>query len=585
MGLAAADAAPPKANVAPPPVMMAPVAPPAPPAPAPVNFGPAPKAAPWPNDFPAGSKEAKDQAKEIRKQRQQSTPACANREPIKAWMAKTMIAACDKVLGLPDDPEAGWVARGELLHYRAVALINGGDFTNALGALDEADALAKAGADPLFDLSTGLGNKLLRAFVLGRQRKSAEAMALLAEVRKLRPWSTSIIVSADAIETSLFPADTEVPLRLMAGRFRIDPDVARPLIYLYLMNGDLKSAAAMGERVSLVDPQLRGGWSLGGADSEEESVRDRVRMDCTKAYVAAALGNKAAAAAQFGAVAQYLDSYVGTDPQLAAGKNKPSKGDIRKYEARLAIGTRQRELLADWQDAAAKRENLPERTSEALFARFKTYKHSVDVLPALVEQIRHMATLVPATEGARIKAEADGLVRALTGRMSMLSAEGLGGMMPKPERLDHVPKFASTASKWLLSDGSGYSQAKEAGSDVRTVRYESMVGSRALVEEMLLLAAANYARQEGKDAFVILSNRTLQRRTTMVGWGGGNTFDSGVEAQARIMLVNVGALPADFATSADRVITVAEVERDIKPRYDSYMARKAAIAEAKKKKG
>jgi hypothetical protein len=586
MGLAAADAAPPKPVVAPPPVMVVPVAPPAPPAPpapAPVNFGPAPKAAPWPSNFPAGSKEAKDQAKDLRKQRQQSTPACANREPIKAWMAKTMIAACDKVLGLPDDPEAGWVARGELLHYRAVALINAGDYTNALGALDEADALAKAAPDPLFDLSTGIGNKLLRAFILGRQRKGAEAKALLTEVRKLRPWSTSIIMTADAIEMSLAPADTALPLQLMAGRFRIDPDVARSLIYLYVMNGDLKSAAAMGERVSLVDPQLRGGWSLGGADSEEESVRDRVRMDCTKAYVAAALGNKAAAAAQFEAVARYLDGYVGTDPRLAGDKKKPSKGDIRKYEARLAIGTKQRELLAEWQDVAAKRENLPERSADALFARFKTYKHSVDVLPALVEQIRHMATLVPAAEGARLKTEADGLVRVLTGRMSALSAENLGGMMPKPERLDHVPKFASTASKWLFSDGSGYSQAKEAGSDVRTVRYETLVGSRALVEEMLLLAAANYARQEGKDAFVILSNRTLQRRTTMVGWGGGNTFDSGFEAQARIMLVNANALPPEFASSADRVITVAEVERDIKPRYDDYIARKAAIAAAKKK--
>jgi hypothetical protein len=574
MGLAGADAAPPKAQVAPPPVMVVPVAPPAPPAPpppAPVNFGPAPKAAPWPTEFPAGSKEAKDQAKELRKQREQSTPACANREPIKAWMAKTMIAACDKVLGLPDDPEAGWVARGELLHY------------NALGALDEADALAKAAPDPLFDLSTGLGNKLLRAFVLGKRGKKAEAVSLLAEVRKARPWASSVVSAADTIELSLYPGDAEVPVRLMTGRFRIDPDVARFLIYFQLMSGDLKSAAAMGDRVSLVDPQMRGGWSMGGARSAEDSVRDRVRMDCTKAYLKMALGDKAGAQAQFSAVGLYLDNYLGTDPRLAGDKNKPSKGDIRKYEERLAIVTNQRGLLAEWQDVAAKRENLPERTSEALLARFKTYKHAVDVLPALVEQIRHMATLVPAAEGAKLRAEADGLVRVLTGRMGMLNAESLGAHLPKPERLEQIPKLASSASKWLFSDGSGYSQAKELNSDVRTVRYESLVGSKAMVEEMLLLAAANYARQEGKDAFVILSNRTLGRVTHWSGYGGNRTVDSGVESQARIMLVNAAALPAEFATSADRVITVAEVERDIKPRYDDYIARKAAIAAAKKK--
>lgn len=595
MGLAAADAAPPKAPVvppvvkvvpaAPPPVMVTSPAPPAPPAPPPVNFGPAPKAAPWPSQFPAGSKEAKDQAKDLHKQRQQAVAACSNREAIKAWMVKTMVSACDKALALPDDPEAGWVARGELLHYRAVALINGGDYTNALGALDEADALAKTGGDPLFDLSTGLGNKLLRAFVLGRLGKVTEASGLLAEVRKARPWASSLVGAADTIELSFYPADVTVPVKLMTGRFRIDPDVARFLIYFHVMNGDLKSAAAMGERVSLVDPQMRGGWSLGGSRSAEESVRGRVRMDCTKAYVAAALGNKAAAQAQFAAVGQYLDNYLGTDPRLPGSTVKPSKGKIREYEERLVIVTKQRELLGEWQDVAAKRENLPERTSEALMARFKTYKNTVDVLPALVEQIRHMATLVPAAEGAKLRAEADGLVRVLTGRMSRLAPESLGAFMPKPERLEQVPKLASSASKWLFSDGSGYSQAKELNSDVRTVRYETLVGSKAMVEEMLLLAAANYARQEGKDGFVILSNRTLGRVTNYSGYGGNYTVDSGVESQARIMLVNVGALPADFASSADRVITVAEIEHDIKPRYDGYMARKAAIAEAKKKKG
>lgn len=587
-GMAAADAAPPKQPPVAPPVVIVPVAPPpiaappAPPAPPPVNFGPAPKAAPWPSNFPAGSKEARDQAKDLRKQREEWTPICFNRQPLKAWMVKDMIKGCDMALALPDDPVSGWVARGELLHFRAVALINARDYANAIDALDEADALAKAAPDPLFDLSTGLGNKLLRAFILGRQGKIAEARALLAEVRAQRPWSTSMTVSADLIEIGLVPTDFATPLRLMSARFRIDPDVARALTYLYMMNGDLKAAAAMGDRVSLVDPKLQGGWNLGGADSEADSVQDRVRMDCAKAYIAAALGHPAAADSQFAAIGNYIDSYVGTDPRLGGKDSRPSKGDIRKYEERLAIGTSQRELLADWQDATAKRLNLPERSPDALLARFKGYKHAGDVLPALIDQMRYMATLVPGAEGAAIKARADSMVMLLTMRMSALSAQDLGAMMPKPERLEQIPKFASTASKWLFSDGSGYSQSKELNTDVRTVRYETQVGSKAMVEEMLLLAAANYARQEGRDAFVVLSNRTLQRRTTVTGWGGGYTYDSGFESQARIMLVNANALPAEFAASADRVITVAEVERDIKPRYDGYMARKAAIAAAKK---
>ena len=40
--------------------------------------------------------------------------------------------------------------------------------------------------------------------------------------------------------------------------------------------------------------------------------------------------------------------------------------------------------------------------------------------------------------------------------------------------------------------------------------------------------------------------------------------------------------PAEFAGQQDRVITAAEIETQLKPRYDEYMRRKEAEAAAKK---
>lgn len=574
----------------PPPVVMMPAPPPtimiAPPAPpAPPSYGPAPKAAPA-LPIPADPKAAKDQAKAARKAREADGPACANREALKPWMIKTMVAACDRLLAMPTDPANPWSWRAEVLQYRALALVNAGDLKNAIDAIDESDAIGATQPDPLFELSTGIGNKMIRAYIMGRRGETKAARELLAQVRQQRPWSTTVVAGADAIELSLLGGDSEEITRRIGGRYRIDPDVARMLIYLNLMRGDLKGAAEMGNRVSMVDPRMRGGWTLQGGGSEDENLRNRVRIDCTKAYVAAALGDKAGSAAQFAAIEQFIAGYIGPDPRNVDPQLRPDKSQIKRFEERLATGTKLRAMVADWQDVTAKRDSFAEKDFKALYERFKAYPSSADLLPALFDQGRVLNARQTGKEAAETKLFLDGFLRGLTGSITRFTPDELGQWVPRPENLDQVPRFASSASKWLFSDGSGYSQSKEGEGDIRTVRYETMVGTRSLVEEMLLLAAANYARQEGKDGFIILSNRTLGRRTTMYGYygGGGTTYESGVEAQARIMLVNTAALPAELAGSADRVITVAEVERDLKPRYDGYMARKDAIAAAKKKK-
>ncbi len=55
-----------------------------------------------------------------------------------------------------------------------------------------------------------------------------------------------------------------------------------------------------------------------------------------------------------------------------------------------------------------------------------------------------------------------------------------------------------------------------------------------MVEEMLLMAVANYAEQEGYDAFVILSRRTIQRSITTYGyWSSSYTRDARITRRRR----------------------------------------------------
>lgn len=560
--------------VPPPPVIMAPPAPPAPPPPP--DFGPAPQAAAAPAT-PLDPKALKD----LRKRRVADAQICLNSAELKKWMAKGKLEACDRVLGLQADPADPGYARAQLLQHRALALLAQGDLRNAQGALDESDALGAARPDPLFDGSVAVGNLVLRAYALHRTGKRDEAFRLLEQVRQRRPWSPSTLALADGIESGL-SGDFKRASDRMAARQRIDPDVARALIYLYLMQGDLAKSAALADRVSLVDPRLSGGWSMTDGTSDKERLQDRLRMEAGKAYAIAGQGDAARSAALFQAARQSITDYVGKDPSITADPRiKPRRSDVERHAARKLDAVALTGMLDEWEMLVAQRPLVKDMTVKTLMERLAGYKHKGDVVPAVIEQIRLFGTLHGDKEGKAAGLFADDLMRRMLGEAFDVEPGKLGPRLPRLEALEQVPKFASTASKWLFTDGSGYSQSKEGDGEVRTVRYESLIASRAMVEELCLLAIANYARTEGKDGFVILSNRTLARQTTVSGmWVGTSVSDSGFEAQARVRLVNSAALPADLAGQQDRVILASEIEQQLKPRYDAYLARKDAIAAA-----
>lgn len=518
----------------------------------------------------------KKAARAVRLKRGQDRQTCIGGGPMKDWMAAPKLAACDRQLALAADPgNDAWDLRARLLQQRAVTLLALGGDRLALAALDESDAIgATAADDGLFDVGTGIGNDLLRAHILGRLGERSDALARLDRIRAARPFAPSIVAAADGVQTAI-DGDLAVLRSRLDARAAIDPEAQRLLFLLSLLEGRLADAATAGDQISLREPKMRGNWLMVGGPSEAEQTEQKAGFLGLRAYVAGAQGNDAKAAALFGEARAEIAAYVGEDPRT---KERFSQSKVDEYLTRAAKGREMQKMLADCDALIGVRKAAASLTFDTLTARLQAIGSAPHMLVLGVEIMRNIG----GEPGVRT-AIADQATRGVLRNTLALDPGDIGAMLPPAEYLPHVPRFKSSPSMLLWGGGAGWSSAKEGDGSIRTVRYENWAGSRAMMEEMLLLATAQMARAEGYDGFVVLANRSFSRQTTTSGmWTGTSTHASGFEAQARIQLVRSAGLPAELAAAPDRVITVERIERELWPRYQGYFDRQAAIKEAKK---
>lgn len=535
---------------------------------APANWTPAPTQAP-PRTVPLKGKERK----QYREERDNNRQRCLVKTDLTPRLGQRVVEACDWLLSQPPDPDDPADYRARLLQFRALGLVNQGGYEMALAALDEADGIGAAQADPLFGSGLGIGNDLIRAFILGKQARNDDAIALLKEIRARRPYSPSIVRAADAIEAGQV-GKLDAYAAMLAARHRLEPDMARPLLDIYLMLGQLEQADEFGDRISLIDPEMRGGWRIVGDDDPIADLERAITIAGTRAYVAGALGDQTKAERLLAGARQAVADYVGTDPRGAAGR--PKKTAIERYDQRKAAASRLLAPIDEWAAIILLRRDFEIGVALEIPDRLERFRGGATLFPAMVELLgRYEEREMRETGGPGGASIVEQLRNTMFTREIGVSAGELGKILPSPEYLTLIPKFKSNAS-WFWGGTMGYNQDKEGAGEIRTVRFEAMSSTPAIVEEMLLLAIANYARTEGKDAFVLLSTRTISRSITTSGWLGSYTSDAGFEAQARVLLVDTANPPPDLAGQAGRIVTVAEIEREIGPRYQAYEARRTA---------
>jgi hypothetical protein len=488
----------------------------------------------------------------------------------------TGLSSCDAVLALPVDSDDAWDRRAQLLQGRATHLIALGAYDAALQSLDEADAIG--GSDMLFTGSTGIGNSMLRAFVLGQQGKRTEALAVISRGRKVRPHSTGIDRGFDRIENHINNS-ADYMLDNAASKIRWQPDLMRMLLPLYIWRGNLKAAGNFVDDVSTVNPKPIGGWTISGAQTAGQQLEDDIDMQMQRAYVWAGLGNSEKSKTIIDAARADVTEFVGTAPVAERGK-KVSKSKQADYDARVRVGEYVSMLITRWEGAMQLRADTKVKPAEDLFEKFKDL--NIIDLAASLDIMRQLQFSSPAGQQGMAsmirKTDAD-----ISGKMLKLEPQDLRTILPEPEYLSQVPRFGTAGDGILFGRENGISQSREKDSEVRTVRFGTTSGSGPMAEELSLLAIAQYAQKEGKDSFILLARRSIKRTTTVSGYYTPQySFDSGYESQARVILLDSKNLPPEWAGKTGRLIMVKQILDEIKPRYDTLEALKNAD-KAKKK--
>ena len=106
-------------------------------------------------------------------------------------------------------------------------------------------------------------------------------------------------------------------------------------------------------------------------------------------------------------------------------------------------------------------------------------------------------------------------------------------MLPEAEYLKDVPNFGLGGSEGLFGNGKGYSQSREKGSDISTVRFGTFSGTGPMAAELAPLAAAQYSEKEGLHSCIVRARRSIKSsQTNRYGYGGcANAMDYGCAVQ------------------------------------------------------
>ncbi len=486
--------------------------------------------------------------------------------------------ACDAALTDPLLLSNYWQRRAHLLLSKGLHLIAEKNYEAALVALSESEKLAFDNEDAVFEDSAMLGAKMLRAAALGRSGKIDEARQILADLRKARPYASTIARSIERLEDSL-DQDIGKMISNSKKRMPLEPGNIRRAFQFHLFRGEIAQAAEYEDDLSLTPPKAIGGWTVDGdPTSGYNDEYENAELDATRAYVMAGIGqNDKAAVLNDGIRASIAELRIPPPPPEKGKKQRKSL--LRDFEARTLAATRIENMLESWMKAAEMRKNVSAAPTSLAAIKDDLAKYRINRIIAQHDIMRLLKPSIAEEKEAVAKTIAafDSLI---TREIFEISGTDLFKMLPRPETLKLVPKFARAGDGILLAREIGASQAKEKDGIARTIRFGSATGSPALVEELGMLAVSDYAKKEGADSFIILSRRSVTRTTYVYGayaYGGAGGVPSGYESQMRVMLLNSAALPANLESKRWRLIKVDEVDKSLQPKFAAIEAQKLAL--------
>ena len=466
------------------------------------------------------------------------------------------LAECDRALADPMLKPEFVLRRANLLQAKAFYQANADRHDEALATLASIEQLGLDANDPLFARGTGLGNRLMRIFVLALADRNTEALAAIEAVERERPYAAIL-------------RDTTLKLRLM-----IDPSLPNHMVLLReaaptnpaaafqgftvaLAFGRLEDAVEFGSGLTLDLPRTRGRWTVQGEGTiEYDRIELQARIDGAMAYALAATGDLEGAGRRLQAAREALEIAMAPPPPPPQGRRQRDSV-VNDYQMRLKMGDRGKEILDRWQQLMAVRVEGPALGLAELTERIQSFPTgSVPVLADLIGQL-----------GQEEKSVIEQVVVALLGRMHeerlneiKLDPDAFLELLPRPETPATQVRFKRSGDGYFLGDN-GYSRREMDGPDDWTIRFTDDLASRETVEEFGMLAAAEETLKRGYDGFVIQSRRVLERTTRNMYYGTVvSTTNSGREAQLRIRMIHGDELPADLRGAEWRIVRPVEIK-------------------------
>lgn len=483
----------------------------------------------------------------------------------------TGAAWCDAAIASPLLLESFWLRRSHLLQAKALHLLADGKHAEALAVLDQSDALGTARADPDFQVSIAVGNQALRIVALHGLGRTDEARKLLAAIDSARPFSVSFHVLRRHLAL-LFDEDTAAADAQMRLDGVLEPRLFRGLFWNAMLDEDFPVALTRAANVGFAAPAERGGWSTQGElPARFKLIEERAEFDGAVAYALAATGRSDAAKARMAEARATLDTVRIAPPKDSKGRmSRTAEAD---YLQRLDTARRAAASLDQWESNITLRAGVSGKTlAEATALVEKMPKGSVMMIGDILRQVKP----ADAVERAQIESILVGQERRLRterAKHDKFELAELVSFLPRPETMAMRPKVARVGLTIFVGDGmKGFTAKPIDGTDLVDVSFGSNTSSSAQVEEAAFLAAANYARKQGKDGIAVVTSQLIRRtlNITTTGWLYGSSTTStpaGYEMRLVVRPVDRSALPPDLKDAGWRILGVDDVLGALAPRY------------------
>ena len=471
--------------------------------------------------------------------------------------------ACERALADPALQPSFWMRRANLEQARALhaLAVNREDAaTEALAASDAAGA-----NDPYFRGSLGLGNHAIRALMAIRKGQNDAALAEIAELERVRPWSASTLKVAERLRYMIDPV---VGIARMRQNLPAIPETALFLYWNNFLSGDYEAALRDAPMVSWEPPERRGQWTYAGEERAElEKFGLRADFFGSRAFALTLAGRTAEAQALLAEITAELDEAMAVPPDRAPGK-PAKKADMQEWRTRLPAVQAARTQLQLWKDVPAFIEGVPAMAPDKVMDAFNTSPfRKLPIFPAVMDRI-NLVSPEDVKGRDQIYSEFRKEVQSVQLRVLTMSVQDLAGDLPRHLTEKMMPVMKKAGDGYFLSD-TGLSKARMGKGDVWTIRFEHRYAPMHLVEEMAMYGAALTAIDQGKDSMAVLARRSATLSTTNVSYYGrvGSTRASGYEAQLRVHFFDSGNPPAELVGMEPLTVRAADVVAVMSERY------------------